>query len=432
MTYFFKTKMVSGKQRLIPLPGQYLGSEEISVSKNVKGSHAIREAYPVGTVFASGSLVDSITHYSASVLYPMVPNEDLKELWHEASNEMKSDWENYLAHHRHLILAEDTEEKAPEAIFARELSLFDSVSSEETKKSVSDKRSKRTSEAKKRPAVSLLDEIRRDYAVPSIEDCGFYVSESNWQLLIRNIRRKVNTMLTGPTGTGKTQLVRLIGEKLGLEVSIFDMGSMFDPTVQMLGSHRLEAGSSVFDYAPFAKAVQKPGIVLLDELSRAPITTNNLLFPCLDDRRSLPVEQAGSKEVTNIAVHPDCVFIATANIGSMYTGTSVLDMALVNRFFNLELNYMPGEQEEKVLCKRCGIKSEDAKNIVKVAGTVRNLFAKGELSASVSTRETIAVAELVGDGFPVYQALELTLLPQFEGTDTDGERSVVRSCFMAV
>lgn len=123
-------------------------------------------------------------------------------------------------------------------------------------------------------------------------DCGFYVEEKNWRLLIRNIRRKVNTMFTGPTGTGKTELIRMIGEKLGLEVSVFDMGSMFDPTVQMLGSHRLAAGTSVFDYAPFAKAVQKPGIILLDELSRAPISTNNLLFTCLDSCRSLPVEQA--------------------------------------------------------------------------------------------------------------------------------------------
>ena len=51
------------------------------------------------------------------------------------------------------------------------------------------------------------------------------------------------------------------------------MGSMQDPLTDLLGSHRLENGSSVFDYAKFVEDVQKPGVILLDELSRAPLMT---------------------------------------------------------------------------------------------------------------------------------------------------------------
>ena len=118
----------------------------------------------------------------------------------------------------------------------------------------------------------------------------------------------------------------------------------------------------------------------MDELSRAPVTTNNILFPCLDSRRMLPVEMAGGDELRSIAVHPDCVFIATANVGAEYTGTMSLDRALVGRFFPLDLDYMPLECEVQVLTKRCGILSADAENIASVAGTVRSLYGKQEIS----------------------------------------------------
>lgn len=92
---------------------------------------------------------------------------------------------------------------------------------------------------------------------------------------------------------------------------------------------------------------------------------------------------------------------------------------------------MPNSAEVDVLVNRTGIAEKDSKVIVKVAGTIRDLFRKGELSASISTRETLCVAELVADGFSTVEALEMAVLPHFEGTATEGERSVVRSCFMA-
>ena len=107
-----------------------------------------------------------------------------------------------------------------------------------------------------------------------------------------------------------------------------------------------------------------------------------------------------------------------------------MDRALVGRFFPLELDYMPCTEEAKVLSNRCGIKANDAANIVAVAETVRNLYAKQELSCSISTRETLMAGRLVSDGWTALEAMELTFLPLFEGTRTDGERSIVSKIFM--
>ena len=80
-------------------------------------------------------------------------------------------------------------------------------------------------------------------------------------------------LICGKTGTGKTEIIIKICNILGIDCHVYDMGSMQDPLTDLLGSHRLENGSSVFDYAKFVEDVQKPGVILLDELSRAPLMT---------------------------------------------------------------------------------------------------------------------------------------------------------------
>ena len=56
---------------------------------------------------------------------------------------------------------------------------------------------------------SMLLQMKADrkLAVPTIEGEGFHIAEKDWYLLVRNIKSKVNTLMVGPSGTGKTELV---------------------------------------------------------------------------------------------------------------------------------------------------------------------------------------------------------------------------------
>ena len=405
--FFFRTVKIEGRPRLRPLPGQKDSmGESINENLNVQADSIMRGSYPIGTVFGSESLElrshSSTPFYSAGAIYPIGLNLGAYIVGsHIPPSEMTNAYNAYKAQ-----LASQPEQ--------RETELF-------------------TQNGNPTIPGSLLSQIKTEkrFAAPSIEGDGFYIEPKDWYLLIRNIQTRTNTMMIGPSGSGKTELVMLACRKLGLECSVYDMGSMYDPVAGLLGVHRLQkGGESVFDYAKFTQDIQKPGVVLLDELSRAPVTTNNILFPCLDSRRCLPVEMAGGDDVRSISVHPECVFIATANVGAEYTGTMSMDRALVGRFFPLELDYIPCTEEAKVLSKRCSIQPSDAANIVAVAQTVRSLYAKQELSCSISTRETLAAARLVGDGWSALEAMELTFLPLFEGSKTDGERSIVSKIFM--
>ena len=399
--FFFKTVTDKGRNRLRPLSHQTLDGVEVDSTLNVQSDKVIRSMYPLGTIFGSDYLRLCSGYYDSGKLFPLgLKPDEYKLSEHRPPFEMQKAYEDFIG----ASGSEFRSAESPSEGFTEEPS-----------------------------KVTLLSKMKsnRELNVPEIKSSGFYVAPENWYLLLRNITNQVNTMIIGPTGTGKTELVMLACERLGVPCHVYDMGSMYDPVSGLLGVHRLqEGGVSTFDYAKFTRDISEPGVVLLDELSRAPVTTNNILFPCLDSRRTLPVEIAGGDDLRSIKVHEDCCFIATANVGSEYTGTMSMDRALVGRFFPLELDYMPDDKEVQILTKRCGISKSDAVNIVLVANNVRSLYRKQELSCSLSTRETLMAAELVSDGWSVLSAMELVFLPLFEGTKSDGERGIICKTIM--
>ena len=145
--------------------------------------------------------------------------------------------------------------------------------------------------------------------------------------------------------------------------------------------------------------------------------TNNILFPCLDSRRELPLAIADSEGPRSVKVHQDCVFIATANIGSEYSGTQEIDAALMNRFLPLKVDYMPVRNEIEVLKNRCKISEDDAAVIVKFANVMRQENKKGVVNFPVSTRENIAIGEMVADGFDIVDAVNFVVCNKFNDDD---------------
>ena len=400
MIYFLKTHPYGSENKLRCLPNQADDNgNELNTLLNTQADSKMRKAYPIGTVFATERLIlnskNGTEYYAAGAIFPVgLALDQYVDTAHIASKEMQDAYIEY----------QKAQEVQPEP-------LENTVAA---------------------PIGTLRERLLKKHRKPTIAKDGFWIKDINWHLILRNIAQKVNTMMIGPTGTGKTELVMLAAKSMGLPCHIFDMGSMYDPISGMLGVHRLQkGGESVFDYAEFTKAVSQPGIVLLDELSRAPVTTLNILFPCLDSRKTLPVEMAGGDGLRAIKVHPDCVFFATANIGAEYTGTMSMDRALVDRFMSLELDYVPMNEEMKVLMSRYNINATDAKNVCKTAEEIRNLAKKQEISTPVSTRHTMSVAALVQDGWSALEAMETVFLPMYEGTMSEGERSVISKVILS-
>ena len=240
-----------------------------------------------------------------------------------------------------------------------------------------------------------------------IGDC-FVVQEAVHKLLKRNVQKTVNTMLLGPTGVGKTELVANIARELGVSLTIFDMGTMTDPIMSLVGSHIVEVENGVtkstFKRSRFSEVIQQPGIVLLDEISRASAAANNLLFPCLDFRRTLAMEYDFT-DSTPVNVHPECVFIATANLGSQYTGTHKLDRALVDRFMVMEIDPLNKSNITTIVQHNYpSLKKKQVTSIVNCYEAINIAHDEYKISFNMSIRHLKLICDMVCDGFTIYDS----------------------------
>lgn len=234
----------------------------------------------------------------------------------------------------------------------------------------------------------------------------FKLNRGTFEILRHNIQYGVNTMLIGPTGTGKTEAVANLAKVFGIPITIFDMGTMTDPVMGLVGTHIITVKegvtSSEFKQSRFSEVIQSPGIVMLDEISRAPAMANNLLFPCLDFRKELPMEYS-FHDTTPIPVHPQCVFFSTANMGSQYTGTHKLDRALLDRFMLIEMDSIESSEIKETLSVEIdGLKDVDIDKIISVFKKINQEHDEFKITFNLSLRHLKTVAKLVSHGFTIY------------------------------
>jgi MoxR-like ATPase len=275
---------------------------------------------------------------------------------------------------------------------------------------------------------ALLTTIRTSYPPPTIENDGFYVDKDVWNILIRNALKKESTMLVGHSGCGKTEIIDLVAKALNKTVYHQDMGTIQDTQSALLGVHRIgETGISVFEPAPFVSYIQSGEFINLDELSRSPLSSGNVLFPCLDRRKYLPIDIAGEKDIRKVSVNPETMFFATANIGNEYSGTNAIDRALIDRFMVIELSFPDDTVEKQILLKRTEVSVTDATAISKAVKEIRNAYNNENLSSTVSVRHSIQIASLVADGFSLKLAFNNVIYPLYDKS----EREKVDSILMA-
>lgn len=257
------------------------------------------------------------------------------------------------------------------------------------------------------PRIKSVPKIGSYRKYTTIDD-RFMIETAIYKIVERNIKCKQNTLLLGPTGVGKTEMVSNIAASLDLPLTIFDMGTMTDPIMSLVGMHVVKSKGdtthSEFVKSRFSEVIQKPGIVLLDELSRANAMANNLLFPCLDFRRELSMEYCFD-DTTPIKVHPDCIFFATANLGAQYTGTHKLDRALVDRFMVIEIDSLTSDAIEKVIASYTPtLDPKDINTMVTCYTAINASHEKYEISFNLSLRHLKLIAGMVSDGFTIYDS----------------------------
>jgi MoxR-like ATPase len=228
-------------------------------------------------------------------------------------------------------------------------------------------------------------------------------------------REQRNVLLTGDAGTGKTSSARNYAAERGLPfVTIECTQQITDSVTQGRFVPTGVGNSTKWKYSQLATAIQRPSVILINELTRMTPKAASLFLRLLEERELLiePLNEV-------IKVHPDVLFIADQNTGLGYTGTTKQDAALVDRFADkLEFHYDTAIEAKFI----------PSPTLLTFASSIREASdLNDEFTTPMSTRilkNFIAQARSLNFAFAV-----TSLLANF--TKMDGEREAVKMRFDA-
>jgi len=244
--------------------------------------------------------------------------------------------------------------------------------------------------------------------------------------------------LTGPTGCGKTSVIGQIAARLNWPVQEMTCRGRFE-FAELTGHHTIVDGSMKFVHGPLAVAVRDGHIMMLNEIDVAEPSELAGLNGVLDGMPLVIPEN--EREV--IIPHEKFRLVATGNsVGQgddtgLYQGALRQNLALLDRFRVLEVNYPDAEIERDILGKVAPYLSRQIiEGMIKTAAEIRKMFSGDgpqQVTVTLSTRGLVQWALLSGSykgaPNPLRMAFEQVILNKADRSQREGLDQAARLIF---
>lgn len=241
-----------------------------------------------------------------------------------------------------------------------------------------------------------------------------------------------NALLTGPTGCGKTHLVRHVAAQTSPQGMVTIQGGDGMTPENMIGYRDVVeingASATVWRDGLLTMAMRKGLLLYVDEPNAIPDGIRFYLFSAMDDRREVTLAENGGEVVKAAS---GFTVVAAMNEGAGYSGTSTLNYAFRGRFSTIvDLAYLPPGREAKLLNERTGLDIKECKKLTGIANTLRAAQSRGEIKLPVGTRALLSCAAKMARGQHAIHAATLAIINQVPSV-AGADRKAVSDIFAA-
>jgi nitric oxide reductase NorQ protein len=231
----------------------------------------------------------------------------------------------------------------------------------------------------------------------------YYVPVGNEEHVFRAaFRQDLSILLKGPTGCGKTRFVEAMA--FDLERPLITVACHDDlTTADLVGRFLLRGGETRWVDGPLTRAVREGAICYLDEIVEARQDTTVVLHPLADHRRQMPIDRLG----ITLEASPGFCLVVSYNPGYQSVLKDLKDSTR-QRMVAIELDFPPGDVEEKIVAHEAGVDHETSAQLVQLGQAIRRLESAG-LREVASTRVLVAAGRLVAEGLGVREAARVAV-----------------------